>query len=45
MEIDLPAGTEIRPYAALTLKPGEERTVTVAAVKGSAQLNTVTFAE
>ena len=44
-EIDLPAGTEIRPYAALTLKPGEERTITVTAVKGSAQLDTVTFAE
>ena len=45
VEIDVPAGDEVKTYAALTLDPAEARTVKIESLSGAAQLESVAFAK
>lgn len=45
VELDIPAGAALAPYAALTLEPGEARAVQIRCVAGSVQLDSIMFAE
>ena len=44
-EVEIPAGTALQTYPALTMKPAEARTVKITAARGSVQLEAVTFAK